>query len=87
MITQAVLYALNAVVTTLLGFLPSLPSFPDTVTSALSTINSIIIAPIHLISYLYTPLIAAFVFGLILVILNFDNIYKLVMFVMHKVRG
>lgn len=87
MITQAILYAFNVVVTTLLGFIPNLPSFPTAVTNALATMNSIIVAPINMISYLYTPLIATFVFGLILVILNFDNIYKLVMFILHKVRG
>lgn len=87
MITQAILTAFANVVQFLLAIVPNIPSFPSGLLSSIDYFNGIVVGVIGIIAYLYTPVLSVFVFTAILVLLNFDNVYKLVLWFLHKVRG
>lgn len=87
MITEAILSGFQAVVTILLGLLPSLPSIPDPVIEALDMFVDLIADVVGVISYLYTPTILVLVFTVLIAIINFEVIYKFVLWIYHKVRG
>ena len=87
MITESILNAFNATVQFILSLLPNIPSFPTAVTDALDTIVQLISDTVGVIAYIYTPLILVFVFTLFVAVIAFDNIYKFVMWVLHKIRG
>lgn len=87
MITEAILNGFLSVTQFLLDILPSVPEMPSGILFALDTITSLISETIGLLAYIYTPVLLVFVFTLFVAVLAFDNIYKLVLFVSHKIRG
>jgi len=87
MILEAILNVFKNVITFLMSIFPSLPSFPDGILSSMDYVKNLITGSVGVISYLFTPVITIFIFTSILVIMNFDNVYKLVMWFMHKVRS
>lgn len=87
MITEAIFNAFSIVIQTLLGLLPNIPNMPQPVTDSINTIIDLVGQTIGLISYIYTPIVLVFVFTLFIAVLFFDNIYKLVLWVYHKIRG
>lgn len=87
MITESILSALSAVVTFVLGLLPSLPAFPPEVQSALNQFATVVGDVVGVISYLYTPTILILAFTILIAVINFEAIYKLALWVYHKLRG
>lgn len=87
MIIEGILTVFSFLLEFLLGLLPNLPSLPASITDGIDTLFDSVTGVIGLISYLYTPVLTIFVFTAVLVLLNFDNVYKLVLWFYHKVRG
>jgi len=87
MITEGILNVFNSVIQFILNLLPSIPQMPSPIVVALNTIVSLISDTVGVISYIYTPVMLIFVFTLFIAVLAFDNIYKLAMWILHKIRG
>lgn len=87
MITEAILSGFYSVVTTILSLLPDIPQIPNEISNGLSMITSLIGQTVGTISYLYTPWVLIGVFTILIAIINFEMIYKLVLWVYHKIRG
>lgn len=87
MIVEFILNAFYGFVTFIIGIFPSLPPMPIQIQQGTQVIIDLIGNTIGVISYIYTPFIFTTAFVLLLAILNFDVIYKLVLWVYHKVRG
>lgn len=87
MITEAILNGFYAVVTFVLGLLPSLPAMPETIANGSQAVVNAVSNTVGVISYIYTPTVLIFVFVVLVAILNFDAIYKLSLWIYHKVRG
>jgi len=87
MITETILQGFYSVITFILGLLPDLPDIPTEVQDAISGFTDIIGDVVGLISYLYTPTIFILVMTILIAVINFEVIYKLVLWVYHKIRG
>lgn len=87
MITQLILSAFYSLSVFIIGLFPSLPPMPQPITDGTNNILNIIGSTVGVISYIYTPFILITAFVLLLAVINFDVIYKLVLWIYHKVRG
>lgn len=87
MITEAILSIFTAIIEFLLNLLPNVPSMDSTILAGLNYIRDLIVGVVGLISYIESPLILIFAFTAILIVLNFDNIYKLAKWFYHLIRG
>jgi len=87
MITEAILNGFYSVITFLLGLLPDIPQLSEDITNGLTTIIDIIGETVGAVAYLYTPPVLIAVFTIIIVIINFEIIYKFGLWVYHKLRG
>jgi len=87
MIVEAILNVFSTLIQFLLGLLPNIPQMPSDITAGLSYITNIITGTVSLVAYLESTVILVFAFTAILVILNFDNVYKLTKWFYHLVRG
>jgi len=87
MIVEFILNAFYGFTTFVIGLFPSLPAMPQSIVVEANTVIALIGNGVGVISYLYTPVIFSIVFVLFVAVLNFDVIYKLVLWIYHKVRG
>lgn len=87
MILQAILTALQFTVEFLLAIVPNIPSFGEDILDGMEYFTDLVAGVIGLVAYLESPAILVFAFTAMLVLLNFDNVYKLVLWFLHKVRG
>jgi len=87
MITEAILNVIRSTVEFLLGLLPNIPQFPAGVLDGVGTITSSVGSVMGIIAYVFTPALLLFGLTSALVLLNFDNIFKAVLFFLHKIRG
>lgn len=87
MITEAILNGFYGVVTFILGLLPNLPQMPTVIANGTQSFVQTVSDTVGVVSYLYTPPLLIFSFVLFVAVLNFDAIYKLSLWIYHKVRG
>lgn len=87
MIVEVLLNVFKSVIEFSLSILPNIPQFPSAITDSTTYIISLVGGAVGLVSYLFTPYLTVFAFTMFLVILNFDNVYKLSLWVLHKIRG
>lgn len=87
MITETILTVFNNVIEFILSGLPNIPEMPIGIQSGIDTITDLITDTIGVMSYIYTPVMMVFVFTLFVAVLAFDNLYKLALWVLHKIRG
>lgn len=87
MITEAILNIFLSLIQFLLGILPNIPPMPTVITSGITYIIGIITSAVSLVAYLESSAILVFGFTAIFILLNFDNVYKLVKWFYHLVRG
>ena len=85
MILQMILDALKAMFLPLFDVLPSLPSMPADVSSALTAIGTYIIQGAQLIKYIFGSTFITAYFGAILVLINFDRAYDFLFWVLRKI--
>jgi len=87
MITEAILNVFQFLIQGILFLLPNLPQMPGNIAGAMDSIVNTIGGTVGIISYIYTPPVFIFIFTFIVAILSFDSIYKLALWVLHKIRG
>lgn len=87
MIIQAILDIFRVTIDFLLGILPNIPSFPEGILDSFEYITDLVVSVMGLLAYVLTPVILIFGLTSVLVLLNFDNVYKAVLWFLHKVRG
>ena len=87
MITESILDVFKGTVQFILNLLPNIPSFPDGILNGINYLQNIASGVMGLVSYLLTPPVVIFVFTAVIILLNFDNVYKLASWFWHKVRG
>lgn len=86
MIIEAILNVFQGALTGLLSLLPNLPDLPDGITDAVDGIVDSIMGVIGVMAYLYTPPLLTIAFVILVAVINFDSIYKFVLWVYHKIR-
>lgn len=87
MIVQAILDIFKALIEFVLGLLPSIPSFSQSILDGIQYFTALVIGVVSLIAYLEGATLMVFVLTAIFILLNFDNLYKLALWFWHKVRG
>ena len=87
MIIQALLDFFQGAIKFLLNILPNIPQMPSGIQAGLNGITTTIGQVTGVIAYIYTPVILIFVFTAIVAVLSFDSVYKLVLWIWHKIRG
>lgn len=87
MITEFILRGFQTAVSLVLGILPDIPSMPENISSAMNFVVGLIGDTVGVIAYIYTPPVFVFIFAFFLAILGFDMIYKLALWILHKIRG
>lgn len=84
MIIETVLNLIKFLLTTIFGVLPSIPNLPDTLLNSIDSFFNIIFSNVSLLSLFVRINTLKIVFPILLVILNFDKIYKFTMWVIKK---
>lgn len=87
MISEFLLNLLQTTFNALFAVIPVIPPLPALVTNGLAFFTGIVGDTVGLISNLYSPPFFTAIVVLLLAVINFDLIYKLVLWVYHKVRG
>lgn len=84
MIVEAILNLLKSVITTVFGILPSIPSF-DTAKNAINEFMNLIFSNCGLIGVFINVNTIKLCVPIIIVILNFERIYKLTLWIIKKI--
>jgi len=84
MILEFVLSVVGTVLRALFGVLPDLPEAPAWLTTTLDTFIGSVMSGVAFVSYIMTPTIFIFVLSTFLVLLNFEYIYHLVLWIIKK---
>jgi len=84
MIFQFLIGVFVAFLTFIFGLFPSIPAMPAEIVSGTTYFLNLIGGVVGVISYLVTPPIFIFAFTTIIVILNFEAVYHLAIFLLRK---
>ena len=85
MIILGLLQALSGILISILSLLPTLPQLPDSILNGLNNFLDLIFNNSGLLGLFIPISTIKVVVPLIIVIINFDKIYKLVMWVFKKI--
>lgn len=84
MIIESILNLLYRVITLVFGILPNIPSF-EGFENSVDTVFNVIFNNVDLLSCFIRPTSIQLVIPLLIIIINFDKIYKLAMFIIRKI--
>lgn len=84
MIVEAVMNALIAMVKAVFGWI-SLPAFPDEITSVIDELFGYLEGGIGLLSIFLDIHMLKLLLPVLLIVINFDEAYKLTMFILRKI--
>lgn len=84
MIPQFFLSVIGGFVKLVFSILPDVPAMPMWVSDSLDAFMTVVLDGVALVSYLYSPLILAFIFTTAVVIINFEYLYRSTMWIVHK---
>ncbi len=85
MIIETILNLLKFLLTTIFGILPDLPDMPGAIVDGITSFLDIIFDNVGLLG-LFVPISTIkVVIPIVVLIMNFDDIYKLVMFIIKKI--
>jgi len=87
MIVTFLLQLLFTIIYLPLNLLPNIPAMDPSVESAITSFTNLLPDGVALLAYIFTSPILIFGLTAILIILNFDNIRKFVLWVYHLIRG
>lgn len=87
MITDILLGFLQGAFDLMFGWLPGLPMISPEVMSTIDAILGYIPDIVGALAYLYTPAFFTFLVIVAIALFNFDNIYKIILWIYHKIRG
>jgi len=84
MIIEFLLSVVAGFVKLVLGILPNIPAMPAWIDDSLDTVLNTVAQGVSILSYLYTPQIFIFILSTALVVLNFEQAYHAIMWVVRK---
>lgn len=84
MIVSSIMDLFKSLIKIMFGFI-NLPNFPDVLTSAIDTILEIVFGSFNLLAFFIRPTTIKIVIPVLLVLINFDEIYSLTMFILKKI--
>ncbi len=85
MIIETILNLLKFLLTTIFGILPDLPDMPEAIVNGITSFLDIIFDNVGLLGLLVPISTIKVVIPIVVLIMNFDDIYKLVMFIIKKI--
>lgn len=84
MILEIILNAIKSLLFLCFSWI-NLPSFPESLQSSLDSFLDLIFSGINLFGFFIRPLTIQVVIPLLIIIINFDKVYKLTMFILKKI--
>ncbi len=87
MIVDAIVQATLGLITAIFGLLPDIPPLPDSFASLLTQLEMFVIDAITFVFELVSKPFVVVVAGLVMVLVLFNPIYHMAMFIYNKVRG
>lgn len=85
MIISTILNLLKFLITTIFGVLPNIPNVPNVISSSITSFLNLIFENVQLLGiFLPIPTVKIAV-PIAIVIINFDHIYNLTMFILKKI--
>lgn len=84
MIIETLLNAMYYLVTGVLGFLPNVPSFPDSFNSSINTVLDTIFNNLDLLGCFVRPFTLQTIIPLAIILLQFDKIFGFIMWLVRK---
>lgn len=85
MIVLTVIIIVFGILKGLFWIVPSLPQMPEEITSAITTVFSYLVGATNFVSWLLTPQLLVFIVSTSILILTFDTVYGMVMWVLRKI--
>lgn len=85
MIIETILNLLKFLLTTIFGILPDLPDMPAAIADGITSFLDIIFDNVGLLGVFIPISTIKVVIPIVVLIMNFDDIYKLVMFIIKKI--
>lgn len=85
MILQWLLNILLSIVDIILSFLDVLPQFPETLQTGINTIYSYMVSGVNMVNFLYPLSHLAYVIPIAIAVINFQNVYRIIMWIIHKI--
>ena len=84
MIIESILNLLKNVLFTVFGWI-NLPDLPETLTNGLDTFLDLIFENAGVLGFFVRPLTITIVIPVVIIIVNFDKVYKLTMWILKKI--
>lgn len=84
MIIEALLNLIKLLLNVVFGWI-SLPPFPSELTSSVNTFVSLIFDNLSLLGFFVRPLTLMVSIPVLIILLNFEQVYKLVMWIVRKI--
>ena len=84
MIIQGILDLFKNVLFVVFGWI-SIPSFPTELTDSISSFFDLIFENLTLLGFFIRPSTLSIVIPMLIILLNFDNLYKLTMWILRKI--
>lgn len=84
MIIEALLNLIKGLLNVVFGWI-SLPPFPEQLTSSIDTFLSLIFDNLNLLGFFIRPITLTVCIPVLIILLNFEQVYKLVMWIVKKI--
>lgn len=84
MIIEALLNLIKLLLNVVFGWI-SIPAFPESLTSSIDSFLDLIFTNLSLLGFFIRPITLTVAIPLLIVLLNFERIYKLVMYIVRKI--
>lgn len=84
MILEALLNLIQLLLNVVFGWI-NIPQFPESLTSSVESFLDLIFENLSLLGFFIRPMTLTVAIPLLIILLNFDKIYKLAMFIIKKI--
>lgn len=84
MIVQFILSGIMQALKFILGALPNIPPMPSFITDSAEYIADLIVGVVGILVYVFTQQLFTFIVLTVIVLMNFETIYRTVMWVIRK---
>lgn len=84
MILEALLNLIKVLLNVVFGWI-SLPSFPSELINSVDTFLNLIFNNLSLLGFFIRPLTLTIAIPILIILLNFERVYKLVMWILRKI--
>ena len=84
MILEALLNLIQLLLNVVFGWI-NIPQFPESLTSSIDSFLDLIFENLSLLGFFIRPITLTVAIPLLIILLNFDKIYKLAMYIIKKI--